>query len=184
VSRRDAIFALCGLGLIIACDISAATRPSGALTITARATGGSEGAGDGLTATGVSQRSQEWGPPSFLGQEHSKYVISVTAMNAKFSNYGLYLHRVADSVKVGWNDFLRKSASPPPSKTYVMVGFLLNSKGEIVRVKRVTNHSSDVGAHACMAALTNRAPYGDWTDDMKATLNPDGEELVFTFYYE
>jgi hypothetical protein len=123
--------------------------------------------------------------PAILAQNNfGTQNVGIIAINAKFSQYGLYLHRLADAVQIAWEDYLNKSAIYPTSGSYVIVKFVLNSKGEIVRFEDVENHSTDLGAQACTAAITNRAPYGDWTDDMKATLNPDGEELVFTFYYE
>jgi hypothetical protein len=36
---------------------------------------------------------------------------------------------------------------------------------------------------ACMSAITDRAPYGEWTDDMKAVLG-EQQEMTFTFYYQ
>jgi len=32
-------------------------------------------------------------------------------------------------------------------------------------------------------AITDRAPYGTWTDDMKAVLG-EQQEMTFTFYYQ
>jgi hypothetical protein len=36
---------------------------------------------------------------------------------------------------------------------------------------------------ACAAAITARAPYGPWTDDMIAVLGEE-QELTFVFYYQ
>ena len=36
---------------------------------------------------------------------------------------------------------------------------------------------------ACVSAITDRAPYGPWTDDMKAMLGSQ-QEMTFTFYYQ
>lgn len=110
--------------------------------------------------------------------------VGVTAINAKFSNYGAYLQRLVEAVQLEWDGLLDSSKAYPPSGTYVVVHFFLNSDGRIARFGDIENHSSDWGGQACTAAISNRAPYGEWTDDMKAALNPKGEELVFTFYYE
>lgn len=110
--------------------------------------------------------------------------LGVTAINAKFSNYGAYLQRLVEAVQIEWDGLLVDSKTYPPSGTFVVVRFFINAKGEIARFGDIDNHSSTWGAKACSAAISNRAPYGEWTDDMKAALNPDGEELVFTFYYQ
>lgn len=110
--------------------------------------------------------------------------VGVTAINAKFSEYGLYLKRMADAVQLEFDRLVGESATYPPNGSYVQVRFMLDSHGNIPRVVAVESHTSDVGARMAVASITNRAPYGEWTDDMKTTLNPDGEELVFTFYYQ
>ena len=60
--------------------------------------------------------------------------------------------------------------------------------GSLVRVKDIARvelgaKSSDQAAHACASAITDRAPYGPWTEDMKAMLG-DQQEMTFTFYYQ
>ena len=109
--------------------------------------------------------------------------VGVTAINAKFSNYGAYLQRLVEAVQLEWESIL-SGTKAFPSGTYVVVRFVINSEGKVVSFKEVDNHSTDYGQGACTAAITNRAPYGEWTEDMKATLNPDGEELLFTFHYQ
>jgi hypothetical protein len=108
----------------------------------------------------------------------------VTAINAKFNQYGLYLQRMADAVQLEFDRVVGEARTYPPAGSSVTVRFILDSQGRIARFVEVDNHSSDLGAQMCTASISNRAPYGEWTEDMKATLNPDGEELVFTFYYE
>jgi hypothetical protein len=108
----------------------------------------------------------------------------LTAINAKFNQYGLYLQRMADAVQLEFEKVVSESKTYPPVGSYVVVRFVLDSHGNIPRIIEVDNHSSDIGSRNALAGLTNRAPYGEWTEDMIATLNPDGEELMFTFYYE
>lgn len=108
----------------------------------------------------------------------------LTNPDTKLSPYGAYLERVVEAIQVEWDAILTKSTTYPPSGSSVIVRFILGSDGRIVRFVDVENHSTKRGADACIAAITNRAPYGSWTDEMKAKLNSDGEELVFTFYYQ
>jgi hypothetical protein len=65
----------------------------------------------------------------------------------------------------------------------VVVKFILNSEGKIARIVNVDNHSTDSGAGACVSGITDRAPYGPWTDDMKASLGEE-QELTFAFHYQ
>jgi hypothetical protein len=56
--------------------------------------------------------------------------------------------------------------------------------GRIARIVSVDSHTTLTGVNLAVSALTSRAPYEPWTPDMKAKLNPAGEELIFTFYYQ
>ena len=114
----------------------------------------------------------------------TKNIGRVIAINAKFNQYGLYLQRMADAVQLEFDRLVSEQSTYPPVGSYVVVHFLLDSHGNIPRFLDIENHSSDIGKRVCLSAIANRAPYGEWTDDMKATLNPNGEELVFTFYYQ
>ncbi len=129
--------------------------------------------------------SQQQVRPAILAEnKFGSQNVGVTAINAKFSNYGAYLQRLVEAVQLEWDSLLDSSQTMPPSGTYVVVHFFINSDGNVVRFGSVDSHSSTWGSQACTSAITNRAPYGVWSDDMKAALNPEGEELVFTFYYQ
>ena len=109
--------------------------------------------------------------------------VGVVAINAKFNTYGAYLQRLVEAIQLSWDALLTETKAYPPQGTWVAVKFVIDSNGKIPRVVDVENHSSDFGSRACVQAITNRAPYGEWTEDMKAVLG-DEQELVFTFYYE
>jgi hypothetical protein len=110
--------------------------------------------------------------------------VGVTAINARFNEYGLYLQRLVDAVQLEFDRLVENGQTYPPVGSFVVVRFILDSEGKIPRIVSVDNHSSDTGARTCVSAITARAPYGPWSDDMKQTLNAEGEELVFTFYYQ
>lgn len=105
------------------------------------------------------------------------------AYDAKWSNYGVYLKKLVDTVQIQWERILQESRVYPPSGTTVQVKFILDSEGRIARIVSVENQSSDQGGRACVSAITDRAPYGAWTDDMKAMLG-DRQEMTFSFYYQ
>jgi len=110
--------------------------------------------------------------------------IGVQAVNAKFNDYGLYLKRMSDAVQEEFDTLANDAQTFPPAGTYVEVKFVLDSHGMITRIAQVDNHTTDIGAHIAVSSITSRAPYGEWTEDMKQALNPDGEELIFIFYYQ
>ena len=109
--------------------------------------------------------------------------IGNIAVDARWSNYGAYLQRMIDTVQVQWERILIESKTYPPSGSTVSVKFVLNSEGRIARIIEVESHSTEQASRACVSGITDRAPYGDWTDDMKAMLG-EQQEMTFTFYYQ
>ncbi|HUR57202.1 MAG TPA: hypothetical protein VM029_05810, partial [Opitutaceae bacterium] len=108
--------------------------------------------------------------------------IGPVAYDAKWSSYGQYLQRLIETVQFEWERVLLGKTYPPSGST-VTVKFILDAEGRIARIVDVENHSNEQGAGACVSGITNRAPYGPWTDDMKAVLG-EQQELTFTFYYQ
>lgn len=109
--------------------------------------------------------------------------IGPVAYDAKWSSYGSYLQRLIEAVQFQWERLLIEGKTYPPGGTTVSVKFVLDSEGRIARIVDVDNHSTEQGRNACISGITDRAPYGPWTDDMKAVLG-DQQELTFTFYYQ
>ena len=109
--------------------------------------------------------------------------MGLTGIDAKWSNYGAYLQRLVDTVQIQWERILIESKVYPPPGSTVSVKFILNSEGKVTKIVNVENKSSDQGSRACVSGITDRAPYGPWTDDMKAMLG-EQQEMTFTFYYQ
>lgn len=109
--------------------------------------------------------------------------IGPTAVDARWSNYGAYLQRMIEAVQIQWEKLLVESKVYPSSGSTVTVKFIMDSAGKIARIINVDSTANDSASRACMSAITDRAPYGDWTDDMKAVLG-EQQEMTFTFYYQ
>jgi hypothetical protein len=112
----------------------------------------------------------------------NKPTIGPTAVSAKWSNYGAYLQRVINAVQVQWEKLLVENKIPPSGSSTVTVKFIMDSAGKIQRIISVESTADDLATRACVSAITSRAPYGHWTDDMKAVLG-EQQEMTFTFYY-
>lgn len=108
----------------------------------------------------------------------------VTTANPTWKVYGTYLQNVVNAVQKRWDNLLDQSNVYPPAGSFVVVGFVLAPDGTIARITNVANHSSRLGEQRVLDALSESAPFGVWSEDMKAHLNAGGEELVFTFYYQ
>jgi hypothetical protein len=109
--------------------------------------------------------------------------FGVIAHTALKTTYGAYLQQLLEAVQTEWERILDGIKAYPGAGTYVSVKFILNSEGRIARIVEVDSHTTEQGSRACASAISNRAPYKPWTDDMKAILG-DEQEMTFTFYYQ
>lgn len=109
--------------------------------------------------------------------------IGVLAYNARWSEYGEYLQRLIDAVDAQWNRILNRSSYYPPGGSLVKVVFKLNDKGEVTEIVEVEGDGGEVGKRLCVSAITERAPYGEWPEDMRSALGTE-QELTFRFFYQ
>ncbi len=109
--------------------------------------------------------------------------IGPIGLDARWSSYGQYLQELIEIVQIQWDRILTQSSVYPRSGTKVIVSFLLNDQGEITRILGVDGEGSELAKQNCVSAITDRAPYGEWTDDMKSVLG-EQQQMTFTFYYQ
>ena len=121
-------------------------------------------------------------PAIFAQGKFGTQNIGPTAVDARWINYGAYLQRMIESVQLQWEHLPRESRVNPTTGSSVSVKFVMDSKGLIARIVNVDSTAKDAAERACMSSITDRAPYGEWTDDMKAVLG-EQQEMTFTFYY-
>jgi len=122
-------------------------------------------------------------PAVFQENKFGTSNIGPVSYSAKWSAYGAYLHKMIEAIQSQWDRILTDSNTEPPAGSTVTVKFTMDSKGRITEIVNVESTSSEQGKASCVSAITLTAPYGDWTDDMKAVLG-DSQELTFMFYYE
>jgi hypothetical protein len=131
-----------------------------------------------LAASSVDARST----PTIKNEFGAKNIGAV-AYNAKWSAYGEYLQRLIDAVQGQWERLILRSSFYPTAGALVKVEFKIDAKGEIAEIVRVQGSGGELAQRLCVSAITERAPYGEWTEDMIAVLGRE-QELTFTFYYQ
>ncbi len=109
--------------------------------------------------------------------------IGAVAYSAKWSAYGEYLQRLIDAVQVQWERLIMRSAFYPTSGSVVRVAFKIDAAGLISEVVKVDGTGAELAQRLCVSAITERAPYGEWSEDMIAVLGRE-QELTFTFHYQ
>lgn len=109
--------------------------------------------------------------------------VGLTAIDAKFSQYGAYLQRMIDSVQIQWERIILQMSAMPSGGSTVSVKFVMNDDGKITSIVKHESNANETATRACISAITDRSPYGPWTDDMKAVLGTQ-QEMTFTFFYQ
>lgn len=108
--------------------------------------------------------------------------IGAPAYNARWSSYGEYLQRLIDAVQAQWDRLLMRSAFYPTAGATVRVVFKLDAQGRVSEIVSVDGTGGELAQRLCVSAITERAPYGEWTEDMVGVLGRE-QELTFTFHY-
>lgn len=109
--------------------------------------------------------------------------VGLTGYDAKWNDYGAYLQRMIDAVQFQWERLVLQLTANPIQGSSVRVKFVMNDEGKIARIVGVESTASETASRACLSAITDRAPYGPWTDDMKTVLGKE-QEMTFTFFYQ
>ena len=128
-------------------------------------------------------RQQQVRPAILAENKFGTKNVGLTGIDAKWSNYGAYLQRMIDTVQIQWERLILSMSAMPAGGSTVTVKFIMGDEGQITSIVNVDSTASETGSRACVSAITDRAPYGPWTDDMKAVLGSQ-QEMTFTFYYQ
>ncbi len=105
--------------------------------------------------------------------------IEVT-VDPRWTTYGAYLQRMLDLVQAQWDQNAAKIGSRPQSGK-VRITFDVNSSGE-VHILKTESTVSDQATAAAVSGITDPAPFGPWTEVMKAKLGVE-QRVLFTFSY-
>lgn len=108
--------------------------------------------------------------------------VALADADARWADHGEYLQRLIGTVQVQLDRLLSDRRIHPRRGSVVAVKFVLNAEGRIARVLEVDSRAPDAVAQACVSSLTDRAPYGPWTEGMTASLGEE-QQLAFTFQF-
>lgn len=109
--------------------------------------------------------------------------VGALAYDAKWSAYGEYIQRLIDAVQVQWERLIIRSPIYPTRGTVVRVTFKLTADGKVSQIVKVESPGEKVAEYLCISAITERAPYGEWSEDMIAVLGRE-QEMTFRFLYQ
>jgi len=104
-------------------------------------------------------------------------------LNPAWEKSANYLTPMWQRIQERWENLLISNRNLPPLGSKVTVIFTMNSDGTIAQIDNVNNESSDWGMKACVTAITQSAPFGPWTKEMKETLGAK-QQVTLTFFYQ
>jgi hypothetical protein len=107
------------------------------------------------------------------------------AYDAKWGSYGAYLHKMMAAIQSEWDRIVNDGKIKPPSGSVVTVKLTMDWKGYITEAEILEGEStsSEEGKQCCITAINMASPYGEWTDNMIATLGAS-QQLKFAFFYD
>jgi hypothetical protein len=117
------------------------------------------------------------------GNKPEVIVRGLSSVDPNWKPYVQYLSGMVSRINGEWDHILATAKNFPKSGTAVSVKFRLNSDGRVAEIIDVKGNTTAFGEQACLAAITEPAPFGKWSPDMIAKLG-DSQVLGFTFYYE
>jgi len=104
------------------------------------------------------------------------------AVDAKASEFGEYMERLIETVKLNWDALLQRSAVEE-IKSVVKLRFVLSRNGSVRDIEILPGTSSRViGKHMCIEAVRRGVPYGPWPQGL-VDLFGEEEDITFTFHY-
>ena len=107
--------------------------------------------------------------------------IGEIAIDARRSDFGIYLERMLEAIERQWHSLARRHMSAADASTRVRIRFVLDSTGH-VEIIEVDSSATHTGTLICQDAIEARAPFGHWSDDMIEVLGED-QTLTITFHY-
>lgn len=102
------------------------------------------------------------------------------AFDSKFSRMGEYASRMYEIIQAGW--WIGVDRSHISETGTVIIEFTLNKDGSVTGARIVEKTTGDRAAYLCLDAVTGRAPFDPWPDDMIGMFG-DKQEGRLTFHY-
>lgn len=103
------------------------------------------------------------------------------AVNARFTQFGLYTQKMFEAIDYQvLSLFANYNPTAQDFNSYIHVSYSLDENGKIINMAVESATASNLAIILCKDAIQSSAPYGPWTDDMKAILN---KEERFSYYF-
>lgn len=105
------------------------------------------------------------------------------ALNAKFNAFGDYLQQMYEIIGLQWYALNRNTNTIRDEiASSVIIEFSIDQQGQVTRLEVKQSTAGTIATLICQDAIRSRAPFGQWTKEMIATLDEE-EIIIFQFNY-
>jgi len=122
------------------------------------------------------------GPPRIFENQQVKPHTLLMSYRSEFSNFGLYLFRIQNTIEQRWAEATAARRIDPNLSAHVSVSVTVNDQGDIARLATGRSTAKGDAIAACVQATSAAAPFGPWTEDMVKVLGHE-QTLSLTFFY-
>ena len=105
---------------------------------------------------------------------------ALDAQNSVFSRMGEYASRMFEIIQANW--WAAVDRSRVSERGTVVIEFTLHKDGSVSDARIVSRTTSERAAYLCLDAVTGRAPFDAWPEDMVAMFG-EKQEGRLTFHY-
>lgn len=106
------------------------------------------------------------------------------AVNARFTEFGAYMQKMFESI--GYQASLLLSNYSPTVvdlDSHITISYSIDENGSITAISVVSATASNLAIILVKDAILSQAPFGPWTDDMKAILNKE-EKFLYCLHLQ
>lgn len=110
--------------------------------------------------------------------------IGPAGLDPRWNSFPNYIQAVIEAVESEWRREIDENPVRCRPGSVVAITFMMNSHGEVTDILAVQPSLGTPGEATvpCVRAVNVHSPYGEWTEDMIASLG-DHQKLTFSFYY-
>ncbi len=111
--------------------------------------------------------------------------IGEIAIDCKLHPYGVYVQQMLQAIESQWHQlvkgsilYIQKDKIPPE----IVYRFVLNSNGKVIEITSLRSQNDSLAADLCRQAISSRAPFGAWSDEMIKDLG-ESDLITIKFSY-
>jgi hypothetical protein len=103
-------------------------------------------------------------------------------IDPRWSKFPAYTNELMNTIREQWGAILNKSRISPPTHSFCIIRFKLNSDGKATILGVPEETCGKQGVWAATGAVKDPQPYRKWSSEMIAVLGNE-QEMTFRFFY-